>query len=166
MKKMVFLFTFLFVLYSTVSIQAYRFNDWTLTNPQDVKFLISTTVGSYSTMVTTCTKKWEACPEIKVRAVEGEHNIYFYARYDMDSGAYAIARHYSNDSHTVTLYRRFHQELSNVEQQETVVHEVGHCLGLAHCEEENNTISVMREKGFNNKPYPLSDDKQGIAAKY
>ena len=117
-------------------------------------------------MVTTCTKKWEACPEIKVRAVEGEHNIYFYARYDMDSDAYAIAHHYSNDSHTVTLYKRFHQKLSNVEQQETVVHEVGHCLGLAHCEEENNTISVMREKGFNNKPYPLSDDKQGIAAKY
>ena len=49
---------------------------------------------------------------------------------------------------------------------ETIVHEVGHCLGLSHCQYIKNSISVMREYGFNNKAYPLSDDIQGISYIY
>lgn len=56
--------------------------------------------------------------------------------------------------------------LSSSDKKETVVHEVGHELGLDHTQTENNSIAVMRAKGFNGKAYPLSDDKAGISAKY
>ncbi|UAT33112.1 hypothetical protein K7T73_21820 (plasmid) [Bacillus badius] len=58
------------------------------------------------------------------------------------------------------------KKLGSSDKKETVVHEVGHELGLAHTQQEKNSISVMRAKGFNGKPYPLSDDKAGISAKY
>ncbi|WP_282442855.1 hypothetical protein [Parvimonas micra] len=37
---------------------------------------------------------------------------------------------------------------------------------LSRTQPANNSRSVMREIGFNYKPYPLSDDKAGILAKY
>ena len=46
------------------------------------------------------------------------------------------------------------------------MHEVGHALGLSHTQASNNSISVMRETGFNGKAYPLSDDIAGISAIY
>ena len=73
--------------------------------------------------------------------------------------------HYGNNSHTITFHASF-QNKSNAQKQETIVHEVGHALGLAHCQSAKNTISVMRASGFNNKAYPLSDDYQGIGYIY
>ncbi|EDP24303.1 hypothetical protein [Parvimonas micra] len=37
---------------------------------------------------------------------------------------------------------------------------------LSRTQPANNSRFVMRAKGFNYKPYPLSDDKAGILAKY
>lgn len=55
---------------------------------------------------------------------------------------------------------------SPIERSETVVHEVGHALGLDHTQSANDSIAVMRQYDFNYKDYPLSDDKAGIAARY
>ena len=43
---------------------------------------------------------------------------------------------------------------------------MGHALGLDHTKTINESISVMRALGFNNKAYPLNDDILGIRAKY
>ena len=48
-----------------------------------------------------------------------------------------------------------------VRKQETAVHEVGHILGLEHCQPQYNSESVMREFGFNDVACPLADDKRG-----
>ena len=56
--------------------------------------------------------------------------------------------------------------LSEAIKRETVVQEVGHALGLAHCQEEKNGVSVMRRLGFNGKAKPLSDDIAGIRELY
>ncbi len=58
------------------------------------------------------------------------------------------------------------QTATDVKKNETIVHEFGHAVGLAHTQAGNESISVMREYGFNEKAYPLSDDKAGITAIY
>lgn len=84
---------------------------------------------------------------------------------DSDRGAYGIS-YYGNSSYTQIVYYRAFKNASEIVKNETVVHEVGHALGLSHTQSANNSRSVMRATGFNYKPYPLSDDKAGILAKY
>lgn len=64
------------------------------------------------------------------------------------------------------IYYKSFKSLSAANKRETVVHEVGHTIGLSHTQQRNNSISVMRDYRFNGKAYPLSDDKKGINAKY
>lgn len=49
--------------------------------------------------------------------------------------------------------------LNNIRRRETVVHEVGHSLGMNHVPPSLNKASVMRAVDFNDKPYPLTYDK-------
>lgn len=97
--------------------------------------------------------------------VTSNQNIYFYGDLNVDNGTYATCYHNSNDSHTITYYNAF-TKATSVERNETIVHEVGHALGLAHCQAGDESISVMRATGFNYKAYPLSDDISGISAIY
>ncbi|MEK4744935.1 MULTISPECIES: matrixin family metalloprotease [unclassified Bacillus (in: firmicutes)] len=84
---------------------------------------------------------------------------------DTDNGTYGVCYYNTNRQSDIRYYKSFKNASSSV-RNETVVHEVGHAIGLSHTQSKNNTISVMRETGFNSKAYPLSDDKAGINAKY
>ncbi|WP_455684923.1 matrixin family metalloprotease [Thomasclavelia sp.] len=84
---------------------------------------------------------------------------------NQDNGTYGVTTYKSIGKFTIVYYRAFVQT-SLAWQRETVVHEVGHALGLGHTQSSNEPISVMRALGFNNKAYPLNDDILGIRAKY
>ena len=145
--------------------EAYKYTGFKMSDPSNVKYMISTTVAMYSADTMTYTKKWESkCSEIGFSVVNSNENIYFYGDYNVNNGMYAdtIAR---NDSAVITYRKRF-LELDSSQQRETIVHEVGHALGLDHCQSSKNSISVMRANGFNGKAYPLSDDIAGISALY
>lgn len=95
--------------------------------------------------------------------VSGKVNIY-QGYVNTDNGTYGKCFYNTTSQSDIRYYYSFKKETKY--RNETVVHEVGHALGLSHTQSSNNSISVMRELNFNNKAYPLSDDKKGMSAKY
>jgi hypothetical protein len=79
--------------------------------------------------------------------------------------AYATHRNGSSTLSNITMYKSW-KGLDQTRRRETAVHEVGHALGLDHTQASNNTNAVMRQKNFNDKDWPLSDDVAGINALY
>lgn len=155
-----------FIYSGRADVYAYQYNGYKLTNPSSVKYLIGTSVRQYSTMLRIYTETWETyCDEITVTNVSSNENIYFYGNVTVDNGTYAVTTHTRDDYHVITFYKAF-ADTTSAYKYETIVHEVGHALGLAHCEEGKESISVMRALGFNNKAYPLADDISGIANLY
>lgn len=134
-----------------------------VTNPLDVGIYCSNETDA--SQIYTYAKKWNQCPEIYVHETNTVVATIHASVTSNDSGAYAITYSYSSDNHSIVFYHAW-QIASESVQNETIVHEVGHALGLAHTQPINDENSVMREYGFNNKAYPLSDDKEGIAALY
>ena len=146
--------------------EAYRFNGWVLSNPSNVKCCLSTTIAPYASDTLTCIQQWTSrCSEIGTSVVSSNENVYFYGDLNVSTEAYAVTRHTRDDYHVIVYYKDL-TTLNATQRKETIVHEFGHALGLAHCEESKNNVSVMRATGFNNKAYPLSDDISGISARY
>lgn len=146
---------------------AYVKNGWELSNPNNVCYSVSNSLSSYS--VPTYVKKWSSyCSEIgfeKVTPVASTIHMMMDSQFSIDNGTYATTYHSSDDVHLICFYQGF-EDASTIYQRETIVHEVGHVLGLAHTQTSNNAKSVMRAAGFNNKAYPLSDDISGISSIY
>ncbi|WP_461202719.1 matrixin family metalloprotease [Enterococcus sp. N342-3-1-2] len=94
----------------------------------------------------------------------GKINIY-QGVVNTDNGTYGVCYYNTNSESDIRYYKAF-INANTATRNETVVHEVGHAIGLSHTQEKNNSIAVMRALGFNNKAYPLSDDKSGMNKKY
>lgn len=120
---------------------------------------------AYSSQINTYAKKWNQCPEVYLyesnSSIAKIHSLVS----STSSGSYATTYYYGDDNKSIVFYKAW-QTSSTAIQNETIVHEFGHALGLAHTQSYNNSMSVMREFGFNYKAYPLSDDKAGILALY
>lgn len=140
---------------------------WKLDDPQNVKVSFSTTVGQYRSRLITYFSTWESyCSEINiVTTFSGTENIYVYGDWSVDNGSFATVNVHTSNEKVITFWAGF-AGATTAEQNEIIVHEMGHALGLAHCDSDDMSISVMRSKGFNNKARPLADDIEGISALY
>ena len=148
------------------SIYAYQFNSYVLSNPDNIQYSINASVGPFITDIGNFVEIWAGfCPETHFTDVSYGGQIVICGDLNTSTGYYAVCYHQNNDSHTITIYQLY-TSLDSVEQHETIVHEVGHALGLAHCQAIYNSVSVMRANGFNDVPHPLSDDIAGIATLY
>lgn len=116
--------------------------------------------------VDTYSKKWNGLSGIKIISTSSSSYASITQSYSSESnGTYAVTYHRSSSRKEIVYYKDF-KDASNSIRYETIVHEVGHTLGLAHTQSSNDSISVMRATGFNGKAYPLLDDKEGIDAIY
>lgn len=136
-----------------------------LSDPKNINFGINASAGRYANIIPPYAKTWGThCSEIGFSS-SASQNVFFSASTDVDNGTYAVTYHASTDCHSITFYKSF-ETATAAEKNETIVHEMGHVLGLDHCQESKKKISVMRATGFNGKAYPLSDDISGISAIY
>lgn len=149
-------------LYSFVS-NAYVFNSQNV--GYDCYYNIDANAQQYSSNLHYATQWNFSGSRVYVSYRAGYGNNILQSFEDTDRGAYGIS-YYGNSTYTHIIYYRAFKNYSDEVKNETVVHEVGHALGLSHTQPENNSKSVMRETGFNYKAYPLSDDKAVILAKY
>ncbi|MBC1722229.1 matrixin family metalloprotease [Listeria seeligeri] len=169
-KSTIILFTVLSicVLLNPVKGEAYVLNSQKMTSPKSITYfnnssIIKEKLDSYMTYAT----KWNySGSQVKVGKSIGAVGVEIKNSYDnRNTGAYATTYYTSKHSAKIVYYRAF-KNTSATNKRETVVHEVGHTIGLSHTQSKNNSSSVMRKTKFNGKAYPLSDDKKGVNAKY
>ncbi len=162
---LVFVASVLLSVLSSFRSQAYVLTNYPVNNPSDVKVKIGSTVSNFYNTISTYTQVWENyCAEIGVSIVSSGEDSYFFGDFSIYNDTYAITNHTTKN---VTLYGLFaSSNTTNLERYEVIAHEMGHVLGLSHCQAAYNSISVMRATGFNGYPRPLADDIAGISALY
>lgn len=142
---------------------AYVISNWRIYNETDGYYYVSYFPSSRSTVISGI-KAWNSLSEIEftteVQFAGGTEIAIEYVDFNYND-TYASAYGSGN----IAVYSLWYN-LNETQKKETIVHEVGHELGLDHCQSSKETISVMRALGFNNKPYPLADDKEGISVIY
>ncbi|UOE58009.1 matrixin family metalloprotease [Cytobacillus oceanisediminis] len=137
--------------------------------PKNIYYWVDGTFQNYSgkwTEVVESVNKWDALPEVEFTtraSLPGgaDVKVEFGNFYNGD----LYGKYFLGSKGNTIIYKKWF-ELSATREREVIVHEVGHALGLGHTQTKNDPNAVMRQYGFNDKDYPLSDDKAGIAARY
>lgn len=149
-------------------VNAYVHTGLKQSDPENVQFAVSNTASQYVYRCITYAETWETyCDPIGISQVgTGNETIYVYGELGVENGSFAITSYNDDKTYSVITFYKDFLTLSVSEQNETIVHEFGHALGLDHCQCWLVDTSVMRESGFNGYAHPLNDDISGILALY
>lgn len=152
---------------SEKTVHAYVFNGYPYSSVGNLSFYAASDSSyDFTSMMDTYTKKWNGIAGISWSKTSSPSSCDLHQSvYNSDNGTYGVCTYVSKSYKKIVYYKSF-LGTTTTRKQETIVHEVGHSLGLSHTQSSNESNSVMRALGFNDKPYPLSDDKNGLNALY
>lgn len=129
---------------------------------KNLTYYVSSSTSKYSKMIGASARTWNGIQGVywkRTNNIEKSNMVTQYSKKRI--GAYAVCYYDSRKRKRIVIYKDF-ESLDNIEKKETLVHEIGHALGLDHTQYSKRNIAVMRREGFNRKPRPLSDDIKGI----
>lgn len=158
----------LFSVFEAIRADAYALNSYPFPNSikSNIYNYVDGGLANICSLVSTYTGKWNGLSGINIITTSSSTYANITQSYSSESnGTYGVTYYKSASKKEIVYYKSFYNASTSV-KYETIVHEVGHTLGLSHTQSANADIAVMRATGFNGKAYPLSDDKSGIAAIY
>ncbi|GAA0123158.1 MAG: matrixin family metalloprotease [Clostridium argentinense] len=152
---------------NSLATHAYVHNNYPFSSVGSLKFYAASDLNyDFTSIMEEYTKKWNGIAGVRLSRTNDPSSCNIYQSfYNSDNGTYGVCDPVTSGYKKITYYRSFLGTTTS-NRQETVVHEVGHALGLAHTQKSNDSIAVMRQYGFNGKAYLLSDDINGLNALY
>lgn len=170
-KKLVYILVTTLVVANLLIVSAFAYSldpSWVYDDPQSVSVYISSSVP-YISDVTAAYDNWNGCPEVYCyRSYNVNYQEAYIAYSAVNTGAVAETSIIGNSDWKQIIIRPYFNLLtSSVQREETIAHELGHCLGLNDIYDEDlMPDTLMRGEGFNNCAFPYDDDEAGIAALY
>lgn len=169
-KRIVCFLASVIMVASALSVSAFAYSldySWTYDDPQSVSVYISSDVPNSSDVIAAY-DNWNGCPEVYCyRSYNVNYQEAYIAYSSVNTGAVAETSIIGNSDWKQIIIRPYFKQLSNIQREETIAHELGHCLGLNDIYDEDlmpNTL--MRGVDFNDNAFPYPDDKAGITALY
>ena len=145
---------------------AYVATGYKFDEPRHIYYFLASSASTYKTILNNTVPTWNVYTSVNITKTSSETKANIKLYYDGANGnSYATTNRTDRNHYQIYFHKPF-SNLSDLKKKETILHEVGHALGLDHTQVENYSRSIMWDgqngTHFHNVAYPLADDTNGI----
>jgi hypothetical protein len=169
-KKVLLLLLVFIIAVPLANVSTYNFNGAKFRTPSNLDYYIGSSVinAGFYTAASHGPNAWDPADNVHItgRTYSKSYAEFRFEYVNKDTGNYASNINecdcFYNDYGNTTLWADF-GSLSASREKEVAAHEAGHALGLSH---EDDVPSIMYTTKFLDRIYPVTDDWNGMRARY